>query len=67
MRKYAKAIVSAVGAGLGSLGLALSDGDLTRKETLIAAGVSCVTLAAVWRIPNQTPTTQAGPRGGAGF
>ena len=52
MKTYAKAVVGALGAGLSSFGVALSDGDLTRKETLIAVGLTCATLGAVWRIPN---------------
>ncbi len=53
MDKYAKAIVGAITAGLGSYGVAVLDDIVTRAEW---AGIGIATLGAlglIWGVPNE--------------
>jgi len=54
MDKYAKAVVGAAVAGLGSVGTALGDDVVSPQEWVTAAIVALVALATVWAIPNAT-------------
>lgn len=59
---YAKAAVGAAIAGLGALGTALTDGHVTGVEWVAVAIATLTALAAVWRIPNHTPSSPVPPR-----
>lgn len=63
MLTYAKALIAAVVAGLGSIGTALGDGHITYPELLGAAGVVIAALAAVAATPNKAPVGGPGVRG----
>lgn len=52
MKYVRKAVLAAGFASAAALGGAMLDGDLTRPECLIAAGMGLVAGAAVYRIPN---------------
>lgn len=51
--KYAKAIVAAAVAGLGSLGTALGDNVVSGQEWVTITSVTLVALGAVWGITNK--------------
>lgn len=55
LKPYAKAIVGALVAGLGVLGTALTDGQVTSVEWVGVASATLVALAAVWGVPNTQP------------
>lgn len=50
--EYAKAIVGAVVAGLGSLYLALDNDVVTAQEWVGIASLTLATFAGVWGVPN---------------
>lgn len=52
MSKYAKAIVAALIAGLGSLQVALVDDAVSAMEWINIASVTLAGLGLVWGIPN---------------
>lgn len=54
LRKIRKALIAAGGAAAAALGGAMLDGDLTRPETIVAAGAGLVFGFAAWRVPNAT-------------
>jgi len=47
-----KALIGAGFAAAAALGAAMLDGDLTRPEAVVSAGMGLVAGAAVWRVPN---------------
>jgi hypothetical protein len=47
-----KALLAAGFTGIAAIGTAMLDGDITRKEGLIAAGMGLVAGAATYRVPN---------------
>ncbi|GGM63969.1 hypothetical protein GCM10012275_38170 [Longimycelium tulufanense] len=53
---YAKALLGALAAGLGSLATALTDGTITPAEWIAAAGAALAALGVVYRVRNR-PTT----------
>lgn len=54
MNKYAKAIVAALTAGLGSLGTALADDTVTRVEW-VGVGLALLgALGIVYLVPNKS-------------
>jgi hypothetical protein len=63
MDKIAKAVVGALLAGLGSVGVALSDGHVTATEWVVTAVAVVTALAGVWAVPN-APTADL-PEGSA--
>jgi hypothetical protein len=54
MDKIAKAIVGAVTAGLGALGVALADSQITATEWVVIAVATVGALGLVWGVPNKT-------------
>jgi hypothetical protein len=54
--RYAKAIVGAVLAGLGSLGAAFSDGRVSANEWIVVATAAVTALSLIWAVPNSTTT-----------
>jgi hypothetical protein len=50
--KYAKAIIGALGAGLGALAAAYTDGAVTGPEWVAVAIAVVGTLGLVWGVPN---------------
>ena len=52
---YAKAIIGALVAGLGALGVALEDGSINSQEYVTIAAAFLVALAAVFIVPNSQP------------
>lgn len=48
-----KAVTALLVAGLGALGAAMLDGNLTAGETTAAAGVALAAAAGVWAVPNR--------------
>lgn len=52
---YAKAIVGALTAGLGALGTALTDGDVSAQEWVAVASATLVALGVVFGVPNRDP------------
>lgn len=58
LNKYAKAIVAALIAGLGSLQVALVDDAVSLMEWINIAGVTLAGLGIVWGIPNAKDTTE---------
>lgn len=54
-REYAKAIVAALIAGLGSLASSMDDG-LTGQEIVGSIVTFLVAAGVVWGVPNKTPT-----------
>lgn len=50
---YAKALIGAAVAGLGSAAVALNDGHVTAGEWVAIASASLVTLGAVFGVPNK--------------
>ena len=49
---YAKAIIAALVAGLGSLQVASADGHVTTAEWIQVASVTVAALGLVWGVPN---------------
>ena len=47
-----KAVTAAGFAAAAALGAAMLDGDLTKAETIVSAGMGLVAGAAVYRVPN---------------
>jgi hypothetical protein len=47
-----KAVVAGVVAGVGALGAAMLDGDLTSTEAIASAGIGLGALAATYAVPN---------------
>lgn len=56
MDRYAKAIMGGVVAGLGALGTALADGQVTATEWVVVASAVVAGLGLVWGVPNKTET-----------
>lgn len=56
-QEYAKAIVGAVIAGLGSLYLALENDVVTTQEWVGIASLTLATFAGVWGVPNASVPT----------
>jgi hypothetical protein len=56
-KEYAKAIIAALIAGLGSLAAAMKDG-LTAYEIVISIIVFLTAAGAVWGVPNKSPTEE---------
>lgn len=54
MQTYAKAIVGALIAALGTVSAGLSDGSLTPVEIVAAITAFLVAFSAVWATPNKT-------------
>ncbi len=50
---YAKATVSGIVAGLGSISVALVDNSIVAGEWVAAAIVTLTTFSAVWGTPNR--------------
>jgi hypothetical protein len=50
---YRKAVLATFVPFVGALGLAMIDGDLTRSETIAAAGIGLATGAGVRQITNK--------------
>lgn len=55
---YAKALVGAATAGLGALGTALTDGDVTAQEWVAVASATLVALGVVFGTPNKDPEAE---------
>ena len=53
--KYAKAVVSAVAAGAGSLSVAVTDDTVTAAEGWSALIAVLVALGFTWAVPNRQP------------
>lgn len=53
MNKYAKAIVGALVAGLGSLQVALVDNVVTHTEWITVASTTLAALGLVWGVQNK--------------
>lgn len=58
MDRYAKAIMGGLTAGLGALGTALADGQVTAIEWVLVAAAVVAGLGFVWGVPN-TPQPPA--------
>ena len=56
---YAKALIAALVAGLGSLQVASADGKITPAEWIQVASVTVAALGLVWGVPNATPDPTA--------
>ena len=54
MSKYAKAVVGALVAGLGTLGTALADDHITGQEWVGVVAATVVALGVVWSVPNKS-------------
>lgn len=52
---YAKAIIGALVAGLGALGVALEDGSISSQEYVTIAAAFLVALGAIFIVPNAPP------------
>lgn len=52
MSKYAKSLIAALLAGLGSLQVALDDNVITQSEWVKVAIATAAALGLVWGIPN---------------
>jgi hypothetical protein len=52
MKYVRKAALAAGFAAVTALGMAMSDGDLTGKESVIAIGAGLLAGGAVYRVPN---------------
>ena len=52
LNAYAKALIAALVAGLGSLQIASSDGKITAAEWIQIASVTVAALGFVWGVPN---------------
>ena len=59
---YAKALIAALVAGLGSLQIASADGKITPAEWIQVASVTVAALGFVWGVPN-APTSEPVPPG----
>lgn len=55
MQSYAKAIVAALVAGLGSLYQALDNGNVAAQEWVAVALATLAALGAVYGVPNRDP------------
>jgi hypothetical protein len=55
--KYAKAVVSAVAAGAGSLSVAVTDDTVTAAEGWAAGLAVLAALGFTWAVPNRQPST----------
>lgn len=55
MMKYLKAIYGAVGAGLGSFAVAVSDNVVTTQEWVTVIIVTFGALGVIWAVPNVPP------------
>jgi hypothetical protein len=62
MDKYAKAIVGALAAGLGALGIAQSDGHITGTEWVYVAATVVGSLGLIWGVPNAPAVPPAPPK-----
>jgi len=51
--KYAKAVVAAALAGLGSLSTAMTDNHITGSEWITVGIFTLTALGGVWAIPNR--------------
>jgi hypothetical protein len=56
MSRYAKALIGALVAGLGTLGTALADDHVTGQEVVTVVVATLVALGAVWSVPNRPDT-----------
>ena len=52
MGKFAKAIIAGVTAGVGALGVALTDGSITATEWSVILGAIVYAAVSVWGYPN---------------
>lgn len=57
-RRARKAFVAFFFPAAGSVGLAMQDGDLTRPEGFIGAGVGLVAAVGVYQVPNESADKQ---------
>jgi hypothetical protein len=55
MDKYAKAVMGGLTSGLGALGTALADGQVTAVEWVLVAAALVAGLGFVWGVPNAKP------------
>jgi len=53
MEKYLKAFFGAVVAGLGALGTAYTDGEMTGVEWIVVALATLTAFGAVWGVKNK--------------
>jgi len=58
---YAKSLVAALIAGLGSLQVALTDGKVTPIEGVQIAATVLASLGLVWGVPNAVPVVPVVP------
>ena len=58
---YAKAIIAALIAGLGSVQVANADGKITMSEWIQVASVTLAALGFVWGVPNASPVVPVTP------
>lgn len=54
---YAKAVIGALVAGLGALGVALEDGAINSQEYVTIAAAFLVALGAIFAVPNSTSSS----------
>lgn len=59
VNRYLKAITAALVAGLGSLQVAETDGQVTARELITVAIAGLAALGATWGVPNDTPDAPA--------
>lgn len=59
MDRYVKAIVAAILAGVGAVGVALADGHVTAAEWVVIAGAVVTSLGGVWAAPANAPAALA--------
>jgi hypothetical protein len=55
IKPYAKAIVAALISGLGALGTAYTDGEVSAQEWIAVASAFLVALGVVFGVPNKDP------------
>lgn len=59
MKTYAKSLVGALTAFLGSLAVGAAEGGISAAEWIIAAGAGVAALGVVYQVPNeQVPPTE---------
>ena len=62
---YAKALIAALVAGLGSLQVASTDGKITPAEWIQVASVTVAALGFVWGVPNASDPDPTHPAAGS--
>jgi hypothetical protein len=55
MKQYSKSIAALVSAGVGGLGTAMLDGNLTQAEVIVTVGAALVAFAGTFAAPANTP------------